>query len=96
MRETLEVRLKQSTYPMVIGSADWPYKPDHMRMHNQGDVEDLDQSIEINSEDDTTQPQCSFANSASSMVILTQPTNNYATTSQASQHKNQSQYSDTI
>lgn len=86
MQETLEVRLKESTYR--TGTASWPYKMDtNQSNEQQGDDKHqyVDAANDANSEDDSSQ-QRPYSNNASSMVLLSQPANNYATTSQASQH----------
>lgn len=94
MQETLELRLKESTYPSAA-AANWSYKMEgrmmaakHADNSNDVYVDGTEATNDGNSEDDSShqqQHQRSYSANASSMVLLSQPANSYATTSQASQ-----------
>lgn len=92
MQETLELRLKESTYPSAA-AANWSYKMEgrlikaEQSEDNSGDLfgDCTDPANDGNSEEDdsTHRHQRSYSGNA---ILLSQPANNYATTSQASQH----------
>lgn len=90
MQETLELRLKESTYTSAA-AANWSYKMQGLMRS----AENAEQSggatfgaglaNGAHSEDDSTQLH-PYPAAASSMVLLSQPANSFASASQASQH----------